>query len=114
MIGRPKKPCAHLFISPATCSATFVNTGSRWMASLRLRWLSRDMAEVWPRAFSRLPRITNFRAAMNHLSEKHLSLVTKATLPGLEPGPSTDGVSPDGQGGQPFGVGTTAACLTSR
>jgi hypothetical protein len=33
----------------------------------------------------------------------------ETTLPGLEPGPSTDGVSPDGQGGQSFGSGTTGA-----
>jgi hypothetical protein len=32
------------------------------------------------------------------------------TLPGFEPGPSTDGISPDGQGGRPFGAGTTGAC----
>ena len=29
MIGRPKNPRAQRFISPATCSATFRNTGSR-------------------------------------------------------------------------------------
>jgi hypothetical protein len=46
IMGRPKKPCAQWFISPATCAATLVNTGSRWMASLRLRWLSRDMVEI--------------------------------------------------------------------
>jgi hypothetical protein len=37
--------------------------------------------------------------------------IRKATTPGLEPGPSTDGISPNGQGGRSFDAGTTRPCF---
>src|ERR1700722_4494568 len=38
----------------------------------------------------------------------------EATPPGPEPGPSTDGMSPIGQGGLSFGSGTTRPCDSCR
>ena len=48
-IGRPKKPCAHWFISPATCSATFMNIGIAMDGQLEVALVverhRRDLAE---------------------------------------------------------------------
>ena len=48
-MGRPKKPCAHLFISPATCSATFSEHGIAMDGQLEVALVvqrhGRDLAE---------------------------------------------------------------------
>jgi len=51
MIGRPKKPSAQVFISPATCSQPGEDR-LRANASRRLRWLSSAMHSVCPSASS--------------------------------------------------------------
>src|SRR4030095_3255767 len=52
IVGLPKNPCAHWFISAATLSAVFRKMGSRWIASFRFRWFSSDIVDTWPSASS--------------------------------------------------------------